>query len=105
VSKEKSKQLELDEILEEVYTIANEIMSRLIVLGADLDDIAKRIRDGLKNEDTGVIKTAVQDLDILKMYISRSLIGRALYLENKIAQAGLKNAEILEAKAKKEKKE
>ena len=97
--------MELDEILEEAYAVANEITSRIIVLGADLDDIAKRIREGLKNNDEGVIKTAVQDLDILKMYISRSLIGRALYLENKIAHAGLKNAEILEAKTKKEKKE
>jgi hypothetical protein len=105
VDEEKSKQLELDEILEEAYTVANEIVFRIIVLWTDFDDITKRIRAGLKNNDKGVIRTAVKDLDVLKMYISRSLIGRALYLEDKIAYAGLKNAEILEAEAKKEKKE
>ena len=105
MSEEISKRLELNKILEKTHAMARENVYRVNILVADLDDIIKRLKEGVKNDDKLIVRTATKDLEILKMYISRILSAHALYLENNIAYAGLKNAEILEAMVKNEKRE
>ena len=103
MEEEISKRLELNKILEETHAVSKECLFRILLLEADLDDIIKRLQEGLKNNDKRIISTAIKDLKTLKTYVNRFLYGRALHLEINIAQAGLKNAEIMQDKAKSEK--